>query len=471
MLRQNVQFRNQIEQMLDAVLAAVAFTLALAIRRQLSTWRPEIFPSFDALWGNAWLYVLVIPLWVFLFDFNGMYHPQPGRSFGTIMNRVIRANILGVVLTFFILYLLKTKQIPRVLLISFAAVDIVVMCAKEFFLRWLEPMWMKPSNILLVGWQEDFADLMTRFQVQSRWKPNIIGLLSPVAGNNIEASKDASVYLGNTKDLLRVLHDKPVDYVVLSPRKEHFQEIQDIISICETEGVETWLMADFFRTKIARAHMDAFQDLPMMVFSSTPGVSWALFLKRTIDLIGSLFLILLFSPVMLAAALAIKITSRGPILFKQSRCTIRGRKFWMYKFRTMINEAENLREELTRQNEVTGPVFKIRNDPRVTPIGRFLRRYSLDELPQLFNVLVGDMSLVGPRPPIPSEVENYENWQRRRLSMRPGITCLWQISGRNQIPFTEWMRLDLEYIDNWSLWLDIEILIKTPWVVIRGTGY
>jgi len=178
----------------------------------------------------------------------------------------------------------------------------------------------------------------------------------------------------------------------------------------------------------------------------------------------------LLSPLFLFVTLLIKLTSSGPIFFKQKRIGLNGREFVLYKFRTMYKDAEKQQKMLEALNEMDGPVFKIRKDPRITPVGKFLRKFSIDELPQLFNVFIGHMSLIGPRPPLPNEVIQYETWQRRRLSMRPGITCLWQISGRNEIDFEEWMRLDLEYLDNWSLWVDIKILVKTIPVVLFGSG-
>ena len=188
------------------------------------------------------------------------------------------------------------------------------------------------------------------------------------------------------------------------------------------------------------------------------------------DLAIALFSLALFSPLMLLVAFGIKTTSKGPVLFKQTRCGLKGRKFTLYKFRSMVVDAEARKEMLMANNEMDGPAFKMRDDPRITRIGRIIRRTSVDELPQLFNVLKGDMSIVGPRPPLLSEVEGYKIWQRRRLSLKPGITCLWQVSGRNKISFEQWMKLDLEYIDNWSLLLDVKILFKTLFVVLVGYG-
>ncbi len=193
-------------------------------------------------------------------------------------------------------------------------------------------------------------------------------------------------------------------------------------------------------------------------------------LKRIIDFFGALVGLLVLAPVMVGAALAIKLTSRGPIFFKQKRLTKGGETFNMWKFRTMVVNADLLKDLLTQQNEMSGPVFKMKNDPRITPVGRILRKYSVDELPQLINVLIGDMSLVGPRPPVHREVVKYRRWQARRLTVKTGLTCIWQISGRNNIDFENWMRMDLQYIDQWSLWLDVKILVRTVAVVVKGDG-
>ncbi len=215
------------------------------------------------------------------------------------------------------------------------------------------------------------------------------------------------------------------------------------------------------------AHLNGF---PTLVYRATPYRYTAMAFKRVADIIGGIILVILSSPVMAAAAIAVKAGSRGPVLFKQIRSGRNGRRFMLYKFRTMSCDAEQKKASLWKRNEMSGPVFKIKDDPRVTRIGKYLRKYSVDELPQLFNVLAGDMSLVGPRPPLPSEVLGYEPWQRRKLSVRPGLTCLWQVNGRNAIDFSDWMRLDLEYIDSWSLTLDMKILARTIPTVLKGSG-
>jgi exopolysaccharide biosynthesis polyprenyl glycosylphosphotransferase len=211
---------------------------------------------------------------------------------------------------------------------------------------------------------------------------------------------------------------------------------------------------------------------PLIVFRSTPETSWQMLAKQLLDVFGAFLLLLVSALPMLAIALLIKLTSAGPVMFRQQRSGLNGSPFSIYKFRTMMTNAEQLKHELAAMNEMTGPVFKVTNDPRVTPLGKILRKFSLDELPQLFNVLRGEMSLVGPRPLPVDEVKRFNDLaHRRRLSVKPGLTCLWQVSGRNKISdFKDWVRLDLQYIDNWSIWLDLTILLRTIPVVLRGTG-
>ncbi len=217
--------------------------------------------------------------------------------------------------------------------------------------------------------------------------------------------------------------------------------------------------------------MNYFDEIPFLTFTNTPTDYMALLAKSVFDKLFALFAILLSSPVLILLMVLIKLDSKGPIFFIQKRVGLRGRIFGVYKFRTMVVNAEALKDQLMSQNEQQGPVFKMKKDPRITRVGRFLRKTSLDELPQFFNVLFGDMSVVGPRPPVPREVAQYERWQLRRLSMKPGITCIWQVSGRNEISFEEWMRLDLQYIDSWSLKLDVILIIKTIGVVLKADGH
>ena len=274
------------------------------------------------------------------------------------------------------------------------------------------------------------------------------------------------------EEMVLFLHEHSINTVVIAARHTNFGKVEKAIYACELEGVEAWLMADFFQTQISQTSVDDFYGRPVLVFHSGPDTRWQLMVKQMIDFAGGIALLAVFSPIMVGAAIAIKLTSPGPILFRQERAGLNGKPFVMYKFRSMVSDAEQLKQELAALNEMSGPVFKVTNDPRVTTVGRFLRKSSIDEFPQLFNVLRFEMSLVGPRPLPVDEVKRFDDRaHRRRLSVKPGLTCTWQVSGRNEVSdFRDWVRLDLDYIDNWSLGLDCKILWRTIWVVLAGMG-
>jgi exopolysaccharide biosynthesis polyprenyl glycosylphosphotransferase len=276
--------------------------------------------------------------------------------------------------------------------------------------------------------------------------------------------------LGRLSELGAVLTSHVVDEVFFALGRHRMDSVAQAIGICEELGVGAKVYADFFQQRIARVEVEDLDGAPMLSFTTVPGDPLALLAKRAFDVAVSGAAVALLSPLLLAVSLAIVVDSPGPVLFRQRRVGRNGREFWLYKFRSMRADAEAHLARLRDQNEADGPVFKMRNDPRITRVGRFLRKTSIDELPQFWNVLRGDMSVVGPRPPIPSEVREYHRWQRRRLSMRPGITCIWQISGRSDVKFDRWMELDLQYIDNWSFWDDLKIVFKTIPVVLIGKG-
>ncbi|HEY2847096.1 MAG TPA: exopolysaccharide biosynthesis polyprenyl glycosylphosphotransferase, partial [Pyrinomonadaceae bacterium] len=249
------------------------------------------------------------------------------------------------------------------------------------------------------------------------------------------------------------------------------QDFEEAMLAAERHGVRSHVALDLFPHVIARPVLEELDGVPLLTFTTVPSSPVLMAVKRAFDLVFGAFLFLVTLPIQIAAALAILATTSGDLLFRQTRCGLNGRQFRLLKFRTMIRGAEEKLPEISHLNEMSGPAFKATNDPRLTSVGKFLRRFSIDELPQLWNVLTGDMSLVGPRPPIPEEVSRYEPWQRRRLSMKPGLTCLWQISGRNEIPdFDRWMSLDLKYIDTWTPMLDFKILMMTVPIVLSGRG-
>jgi exopolysaccharide biosynthesis polyprenyl glycosylphosphotransferase len=290
--------------------------------------------------------------------------------------------------------------------------------------------------------------------------------------SDVEILAELDLNTSTIEQLVRLLHEHSVNGVILNAQGSYFDQVEAAVRACELEGVEAWLIADFFKTQISRTSFDDFYGRPILVFRSTPEASWESVLKHLIDRVGAFVLVILFSWLFALVALVIKLTSPGPVLFRQQRSGLNGRPFTIYKFRTMVTDAEQRKHELAAMNEMSGPVFKMTQDPRVTPVGRILRKFSLDEFPQLFNVLRGEMSLVGPRPLPVDEVKQFNDLaHRRRLSVKPGLTCLWQISGRNNVKdFKDWVRLDLEYIDNWSLWLDFKILWWTVPIVLTGAG-
>ena len=272
-------------------------------------------------------------------------------------------------------------------------------------------------------------------------------------------------------DIDKLLEEETVDELIYCVEMPDMKTVQDLLLSCNEIGVVFRMYSPIFNMLSNKTHLHYFGTTPLLTISNTPLDYLSLKIKRFIDFISSLAAVILLSPVYVIVALLIVSTSKGPVFFKQIRVGLRGRQFWLYKFRTMVTNAEELKEKLAEHNEMDGPVFKMTYDPRITKVGRYLRKTGLDELPQFFNVLLGDMSLVGPRPPVPKEVKEYKRWQLRRLSMKPGITCIWQISpNRNDISFEEWMRMDMEYIDNWSLKLDFIIIFKTIRAVFRADG-
>lgn len=276
--------------------------------------------------------------------------------------------------------------------------------------------------------------------------------------------------IGKPEELIRIISHSQIDLIIVALEKEELPKADTVLDIAEQMGVTVCSLPELFHPTITKSKPGFINSMPVMLYRAVPDNQPVLFVKSVIDKLGALLGIIIFSPIMLLATLAIKFEDKGPILFKQTRSGLNGKRFPLYKFRTMVVDAESKKNQLSDLNEMSGPVFKIKNDPRVTKIGSILRKTSMDELPQFFNVLRGEMSLVGPRPPLPNEVAQYEPWQHRRLSVKPGVTCTWQVNGRNRIDFEDWMRLDLEYIDNWSLWNDTKIIVKTIPAVLKGSG-
>lgn len=328
------------------------------------------------------------------------------------------------------------------------------------------------GRALILGSGDRARRLARAVEAERGGAQRVVGFLDDQPSETDRALLGAR-YLGTLDRLGEVASREGVGWVIYGlPRRFLSQDsVANAIGLCETLGIDLTIPADLFETRAAQVVVTRIGDVPAFSFSVQGHHSRAqLAAKRAFDLMGALAVLLISAPIWIAAALAIKLDSPGPIFFVQKRCGRYGRVFPFLKFRTMVVDAEQRKLELTELNEKSGPVFKMERDPRVTTIGRILRKYSIDELPQLLNVLVGHMSLVGPRPPVPGEVEKYELDHRGRLSMRPGITCLWQVSGRNQIEFEDWVKLDIEYVERWSLLLDLQILLATIPAVVSGRG-
>jgi exopolysaccharide biosynthesis polyprenyl glycosylphosphotransferase len=347
----------------------------------------------------------------------------------------------------------------------------------SYYLRVNQLLGKNHTRILVIGSRDRAKDTIRAILEAENKLFKIIGCLEVDDTSTGQTVVDDVRVIGDMRQFKSTLLNKVIDEVIFAVPLKKVQDVNDQITFAEKLGVKIRIMPDWqlqkvmFRPETATISFENFVGIPTLSLSSTPKNNLELLVKSFIDYMGAIAGIILLSPVLLIVALLVRFSSPGPVIYSQERSGLNGRKFMVYKFRTMVADAEELRESLEDRNEMDGPVFKITNDPRITRIGHFLRRTSLDELPQLFNILKGDMSLVGPRPPIPSEVEQYLPCQRRRLSMKPGLTCIWQVSSRrNDIPFEKWMKMDLKYIDNWCLMLDLKLLLRTISTVLLGSG-
>jgi exopolysaccharide biosynthesis polyprenyl glycosylphosphotransferase len=423
-------------------------------------------------------YISILPLllliWGGLLYYFGMYASFRVKRIPEILSIVFRTTLFGLVLFGALTYLFKITEISRIFISLIFIITAILLCLEKTFLilsfRYTRTKGYNYRSLLLVGTgrrAQRFVDLIHK---HSDWGFKILGLVDKDP-EKVGISINGCKVIGTLADIPQIIHNNVVDEVVFVVPRSWLNDIEEIIQFLESEGVKINLAVDHFELYLSRPKPTTLHGIPLIIFESTPDRLWQLLTKRIIDVIFSAIGLMLFLPLFWVIAVVIKIASRGPVFFRQQRCGLNGRNFSLYKFRTMVEGAELKLSEIMVHNEMTGPVFKMANDPRLTKTGKLLRKFSIDELPQLWNVFKGDMSIVGPRPPLPSEVNNYQSWHRRRLIMRPGITCLWQVNGRNKIvDFDEWARLDLEYIDNWSLWLDFKILFKTLPIVLFGVG-
>ena len=474
MLREPARLIAYRRLVLDVLLTAGSFLLAHQVRSHLAPLvLPALFPGgLYPLTEYLPLLAIVLPLWMVLLAAQRLTAPGQVISLRREAVKELQVAAAGVVLVAAVGYLFRLHFISRPFLLLFGVIDGGVLAAAriaERRTRWGRRLAEVPQRVVvIVGCGAEAVALARQVRTHRAWGLTLRGMVDAdhCGRNEVEGFP----VIGDIGALAGMLAREVVDEVVLAVPTRQLGDLEPVLLQCQELGIRVRVALQPFPHLNPHVEVEALDGTPLLTFSTMPTAPLALFAKRVIDVVVGAVSALASAPLWLAAALAVRLTSRGPVLYRQERCGLHGRRFVLLKFRTMVENAETLRGEVAHLNVMDGPVFKAPADPRVTRVGRLLRRSSLDELPQLLNVIKGDMSLVGPRPPIPQEVEKYEPWQRRRLAMKPGITCLWQISGRSQLDFSTWMELDLAYIDHWSLWLDLKILALTVPAVFSGRG-
>lgn len=479
MLREQSKIITQSHKILDILLTCSAFVLSYYIKKYLL---PVPFRGLLIAPNYYIILLMVIIIWYLTFDSMGLYSSYRRRQYRDIFWRMVKAVTIGMMVLLFAMYILKIIEVSRLMLIMFYFLDITFLAISKgsvySLLQRYRTRGYNFRNILIIGSKQRAQDVIRSIDNQPEAGFKIIGCLDvdpSCAGRFV--TRDLEI-IGTVDNLEIILQEEVVDEVIFAMPLRKIDNADRYIDIVEKVGVSVRIIPDWqihglaYRPDIASVNFEDFLGIPTMALTTIPTSAGKLYVKSLMDYLFAGVALLLLFPFFIITAVAIKVFSKGPVFFTQTRSGLNGRQFKLFKFRTMVADAEKIREKITHLNETDGPVFKIKKDPRIIPyIGTFLRRSGLDELPQLINVMKGEMSLVGPRPPIPSEVEEYDRWQRRRLSMKPGLTCLWQICpDRNQVCFDDWMKMDLQYIDTWSLSLDLKILFSTVGVVFSGEG-
>jgi exopolysaccharide biosynthesis polyprenyl glycosylphosphotransferase len=471
MFTRRSQFVGFLCMLNDLVLTTLAFVLAYVVRSSLPYVLPQLGPLFSI--DEYWLLLGgILMLWVVLGYATGIYRQIDPRDNVRLAGSAVVLVLLGSIATLAALYLVKGEYISRSFVLLFGVIDAALLPLGRlgFFaaMGWVRERMQRYRYFLVVGTGAAARELVRHLEHGGVLGYRVVGFVETSSPAPDDLRRDHHVF--SLAQMPELLSEQVVDEVLFAADRDELPRLESLIVRCQQEGVHTRVHLDFLPRHFSSVYLENLGDVPLLTFANTPVDELLLFAKRTADILGSTTLLLLLAPVMGLTAALVWATSSGPVLYRQTRCGLAGRRFTLLKFRSMVDNAEQLRQGLEAMNELGGPVFKMANDPRVTLAGRFLRKFSLDELPQLWNILRGDMSFVGPRPPLPEEVSRYEGWQRRRLRMRPGLTCLWAIEGRNDVPFERWMQLDLAYIDNWSLWLDVKIFLKTIPIALRGRG-
>jgi len=456
----------------DMLLSLMSFWAAWEVRSYLISPRP-----LYSLSNYPWIVPLAVGIWITVGLLAGIYREIKEEDLRRAFEDPLKVGLMATVLLFAATYAIKFQYLSRLLLVLYAATALVVTIIFRLLARrFAGPLRRGLSGLrsyLLVGEDPEVIEVARSIEAHETHGMQLLGFVrtgSAPPSLLEQSSLRRSYPIFNLTQLPELLRGRVIDEVIFAITKDDLDRLGESFLACEMEGVKTRVLLTFFPHVISKVYLEHLGEKPLLTFATTPENEYLLLLKRALDFVMAVAALVLLSPLMALLACLIRLSSGSPVLYRQTRCGLSGRKFTLYKFRSMRPDADLGREELEALNELDGPVFKITHDPRRTAMGRFMRKFSLDELPQLFNILKGDMSFVGPRPPLPEEVEKYERWQRRRLRMPPGLTCLWALEGRSRLSFRRWMELDLDYIDHWSLALDCKILLKTVPIVLLGRG-
>ena len=438
--------------------------LYVSLQNYLPVFFPEILPyeQNHLFIEYLWLFPFCIVFWPLALNRWGYYDIYDFRKSSSRFWIVLKATLMSVVFLIFVIFVFKQQFIARIVVVGIGFWAVILLFLKDLIIRKVFiNLHNKPDyqhNVLLVSQISKDNSARSLIKHYRDWGVRI------TCEMNIE---ELDLNKSRFSDLLT---NSQIDEVVFSVKPEKYSSLVSLINICEQLGLKTRILIDFYSPDILKLSTDYLHGVPLLTLNPTTQNFGALTVKLFFDRITAGILLLVLSPLFLIISIFIGLTSKGPILIKQKRVGLNGKLFTMFKFRSMIDKADQLKENLEDKNELSGWAFKIKNDPRITSVGKILRRFSFDELPQLWNVFTGSMSLVGPRPALPDEIAKFKLWERRRLSMKPGITGFWQVNGRTNLPNEEWIAFDLKYIDNWSLKLDAKIILKTLWVVILGEG-
>ena len=441
--------------MVDAALTVAAFELAYHMRAGLALKLPFFLPRKTHLL----LVIFCVAVWVGLGSLQKIYEYLDSASARRILAQTLRQVIFGTALVVLFQYLLRLDPpLSRTFIALFFFFNLILLIAFRLkahpIIGAFQRGFGRPYHLVIVGAYQKTASLAQTLCEGSPFRINVIAKLS---------EQECAAKLP------QLLAERVVDEVIFDVDSSRLASLEEVFLQCDEEGVRTRVAIDFFPHVNSEISLDRVGNAPLLTFSAAPLDDLRLLLKRFFDIVVAASALVILSPFIAVVVALIKLASPGPVIYSQSRCGLNGRRFTMYKFRSMVANADQLKSQLNHlsQREVA---FKISDDPRVTPIGRWLRKFSIDEIPQLWNVLKGDMSIVVPRPPLADEVEKYQRWQKRRLRMRPGLTCLWAVCGRDHIDFNSWMRMDISYIENWSLKLDWSIILRTIPHVLAGKG-